>query len=171
VKSVCLVFCLLHTQVHQGKLELDNRKQQVEANTAAGGWGSSNSFDPAVSSEELAGLRDTLASTEQMHSQLLQAFLKGLPEAANEVRVVVMLKNLCLWVGVSTGGLHRVAADNTIVRAHQHSQYDFKSRNACDRTLLLLLLGWRRRRSMLRCASCWHVWTSLASTRSSSWAG
>lgn len=74
-------------QVHHGLRELDAREQQVAHNTAAGGWGSSKSFPPAVLPEQLAGLRDTLRSTEQMHSQLLQAFLKELPEAANEVRV------------------------------------------------------------------------------------
>lgn len=72
-------------QVHQGLRELDSRVQQVKRNTAAGGWGRSDSWAPAVALEELSRLRDSLRSTEKMHNRLLQAFLKGLPDAANEV--------------------------------------------------------------------------------------
>lgn len=72
-------------QVHQGLRELDAREQQVAVNTAAGAWGSSNSWPPAVSVQELAWLKDTLRGTEARHRELLQAFLGGLPEAANEV--------------------------------------------------------------------------------------
>jgi hypothetical protein len=72
-------------QVHQGLRELDAHGQQVARNTAAGAWGSSNSRPPAVPREELAWLHDSLRSTEQMHKQQLQALLKGLPGAANEV--------------------------------------------------------------------------------------
>lgn len=88
-------------QVHHGLRELDAREQQVAHNTAAGGWGSSKSFPAAVLPEQLAGLRDTLRSTEQMHSQLLQAFLKELPEAANEVRVCF---SVCFSVCGDGGG-------------------------------------------------------------------
>lgn len=35
--------------------------------------------------QDMNNLRDTLRSTEARHKQLLQAFLKGLPDAANEV--------------------------------------------------------------------------------------
>lgn len=77
--------CGCCVQVHQGLRELDARGQQVARNTAAGAWGSSNSWPPAVPREELAGLHDSLRSTEQMHKKQLQALLKGLPDAANEV--------------------------------------------------------------------------------------
>jgi hypothetical protein len=72
-------------QVDAGKLEMDRRDEQVKANTAAGGWGSSGSWAPAIPLKELVELKGNLRGTEQRHRKLLQAFLHGLPEAANEV--------------------------------------------------------------------------------------
>jgi hypothetical protein len=71
--------------VDAGKLELDTRDEQVKANTAAGGWGSSGSWAPAIPLKELVDLKGNLRGTEQRHRKLLQDFLRGLPEAANEV--------------------------------------------------------------------------------------
>lgn len=42
-------------------------------------------MEPAIGLDKLALLRDAVRSTEARHSQLLAAFIKGLPEAANEV--------------------------------------------------------------------------------------
>jgi hypothetical protein len=66
---------------------LDDRKLQGERNTAAGGWGHSGdkAREPAVPLQDMDNLHRTLRSTEQRHKMLLHAFLKGLPDAANEV--------------------------------------------------------------------------------------
>lgn len=62
------------------------REKQVKVNTAAGAWGSSGSWPPAIPLKELASLKSTLHGTEKRHRDLLQTFLGGLPEVANEVR-------------------------------------------------------------------------------------
>lgn len=74
-------------QVSTGKCVLDSRARQTAANTKAGGWGREETQDvePAIGLDKLALLRDAVRSTEARHSQLLAAFIKGLPEAANEV--------------------------------------------------------------------------------------
>lgn len=79
------MYCVL--QVHKGLREMDQHELQVTANTAAGGWGHSGFRRPAVLPEELQELRGTLLAAERTHSQLRQTFLKGLPGAANEVRL------------------------------------------------------------------------------------
>lgn len=90
--STCVLCgcCLFLWQVHAGLRELDEREKQVARNTAAGAWGTNQSWPAAVPAEELTWIKETLHSTERRHRQLLQALLKGLPAAANEVRVGVV---------------------------------------------------------------------------------
>jgi hypothetical protein len=83
--NVLFLLALHLQQVHGGLVKLDEHRTQVERNTAEGAWGHSGDRKPAVPLDDLMNLGAVLGSTEKRHKELLQAFLKGLPDAANEV--------------------------------------------------------------------------------------
>lgn len=69
---------------------LERRAADAASNTATGRWGTTAAEQAlAVPDDELNELQSTLGKLHESYRALLNTFLKGLPEAANEVSLTV----------------------------------------------------------------------------------